>query len=202
VIAGCGHGSNLWSRSAESGYAGANPAPSRKISERERFEQQKALAEFGVDPELAGAGDLNQKIQTRGRLRALEKSLSNRREMEQYYKYGSWLKDDEERVRFLELDSYESRQAFVRANKIGARPDNPPAEMQALIESEDVALGMHEDWVRKSWGDPKSVEVSGHPAFKNEKWKYSRYVASPDGYRMQNRTLYFEGGRVVGWDSE
>jgi len=29
-----------------------------------------------------------------------------------------------------------------------------------------------------------------------------RYVATPDGYRSEKRYVYFESGKVVGWETE
>lgn len=74
--------------------------------------------------------------------------------------------------------------------------------MKSLIETQDIAVGMPQDYVKRSWGDPMSVEVSGNPIYKNERWKYQKFVSAPEGYRKETRYVYFEGGRVVGWETE
>jgi hypothetical protein len=71
-----------------------------------------------------------------------------------------------------------------------------------LMQSQDIAIGMPMDYVVKSWGDPLIREVSGNPLFKNEKWKYSRSISTQDGFKQEKRTVYFEGGKVVGWETD
>ena len=54
--------------------------------------------------------------------------------------------------------------------------------------------------MKKSWGLPDSVEVAGNPIYGNERWRYKRYTPSPEGYRLQSRIIYFESGKVAGWE--
>jgi hypothetical protein len=61
---------------------------------------------------------------------------------------------------------------------------------------------MPQDYVRRSWGEPVNVEISGNPIYKNERWKYQRQVSTAQGFRKETRFVYFEGGRVVGWETE
>jgi hypothetical protein len=70
-----------------------------------------------------------------------------------------------------------------------------------LIEKNDVSVGMSQKAVTESWGDPDLVEVAGDPIYGNERWRYSRYISSNDGYNKQVRVIYFESGRVVGWET-
>lgn len=138
----------------------------------------------------------------RQKVRELERKLDTIREKEQYSKVLPWLKSDDEKIEFLSVDSLEARQAWINKNKIFGRSQMNSAEMKDLVESQDIALGMPQEFVRKSWGDPQAVEVSGNPIYKNERWKYTKYVAGPNGHRPEKRSVYFEGGRVVGWETE
>ena len=54
--------------------------------------------------------------------------------------------------------------------------------------------------VQESWGEPERIEVAGNPTYGNERWKYSTYVSSTEGFNEEERMIYFEGGRVVGWN--
>lgn len=74
--------------------------------------------------------------------------------------------------------------------------------MKGLVENQDIAIGMTQDLVRKAWGEPESIDVSGNRIYKNEKWKFSRTMTLGDGFKSEKRYVYFEGGRVVGWETE
>jgi hypothetical protein len=34
-----------------------------------------------------------------------------------------------------------------------------------------------------------------------ERWNYHRFTPGSDGYQKENRVVYFESGRVVGWET-
>jgi hypothetical protein len=74
--------------------------------------------------------------------------------------------------------------------------------MKDLVDAQDIALGMPQALVRQSWGDPDSIDASGNPQFRNERWHYYKFVSSQDGYKPERKTVYFEGGKVVGWEIE
>ncbi|MEN0059269.1 MAG: hypothetical protein AAGB31_10590, partial [Bdellovibrio sp.] len=197
-VAGCA----LPQRSAESGYKesafsdrsysrGANP---------DRATEQTAY-ELGKDPKNLNAGDFDD-IRARQKVRELERQLGSKKEREQYSKVLPWLSDDQEKVEFLSIPSIEGRQQWINSRNIWSRARAPEEEMKNLIDTQDIAKGMPQDYVRKSWGDPMSVEVSGNPLYKNERWKYQKYVSTPEGYRKETRFVYFEAGRVVGWETE
>ncbi len=59
---------------------------------------------------------------------------------------------------------------------------------------------MPAELVRRSWGSPDNVDVAGNPLYGNERWRFKRYSPSPEGYRLQSKLVYFEGGKVVGWE--
>ncbi len=191
-----------FSRSTQSGYADNERQVAPPKSAWDAIEEQKAVVELGLDADSTSGDDLRSRVKTRVRLRQLERALKTTGELSQYYKYGSLLKSDDERVRFLELGSVEARQAYIRKMQIGARSEIPTSDLQELIDKEDISVGMAQEFVKRSWGDPVQVDVAGNPAFKNEKWYYQKYVPSSEGFRLQKRRVFFEGGRVVGWETE
>lgn len=139
---------------------------------------------------------------TRVRLKQLENAVRTNKEVEQYSKVLPYLKDDEERIEFLELPDYEARQTWLQKKNFASRSKQTQEQMQPLVESQDIAVGMPQVLVKKSWGEPENVEVSGNPQFRNEKWRYSKYVSTPYGYKLEKKHVYFEAGKVVGWETE
>jgi hypothetical protein len=112
-----------------------------------------------------------------------------------------WLKNDEEKINLLEIPSVEGRQVWINKNKIWSRAQDLK-EFDDVVESQDIAVGMPAEYVKKSWGEPVNIEVSGNPIYRNERWQYNKQVSTPQGYKQEKRYVYFEGGRVVGWETE
>lgn len=191
-------------RSTGSGYSGYEDGlPYADSKPRPHYDREtaKTAYELGKDPNSLSAYDLSL-IQDRKKVRDLEKTLGSKKEREQYSKVLPWLKNDDEKMAFLSIPSVEGRQQWMNKEKIWSRALAPQQEMKELIETQDIAVGMPQDYVRKSWGDPTSVEVSGNPIYKNERWKYQRQVSTAQGFRQETRLVYFEAGRVVGWETE
>lgn len=134
-------------------------------------------------------------------IRSLEKQLKIKREKEHYSKLLPWFKSDQERLDYLLLSSFQEKQQWALDKKMWNRSQNPSDNMKAMIITGDIAIGMPMDFVLKSWGEPQSREISGQPLFKNERWKYSRQISTREGYKLEKRLVYFEGGRVVGWET-
>lgn len=169
-------------RSSSSGYADAQGAHARE----------------GADLSGEDLETMNKKK----RVRQLEARLETQREKEQYSKILPWLSGDDEKIEFLQIGSIESRQAWINSHDIWRRSQTSSAETKELVDAGDIAVGMAMDHVRKSWGEPQAVEVSGNPLYHNERWKYVKFLSSANGYRQEKRFVYFEGGRVVGWETE
>ncbi len=136
------------------------------------------------------------------RLKSLENRIVSTKELEQYSKALPYMKADDERIKFLELGGFEERQEWLRAQDFPSRPTETQTEMKDLVDAQDIALGMPQVLVKRSWGEPESVEVSGNPQFRNERWRYNTYVSTTDGYRIEKKIVYFEAGKVVGWEVE
>jgi hypothetical protein len=134
------------------------------------------------------------------RLKQLENQLSSKRELEQYSKALPWFKSTEEKIDFLQAGDFEARQNWLNNRDWPGRARRTTMQMQEVVDAQDIALGMPENLVKKSWGEPQNVEVSGNPSFRNQRWRYSKYVSTTDGYKTEQKTVYFEGGKVVGWE--
>lgn len=176
-------------RSDSSGYAGNRHSPQiiRKTS-RAASQETNELRK----PRLS----------QKTRLKQLENSLSSRKETEQYSKALPWFQDEDERIDFLRLPDFEARQKWLSEKNFSQRSGRIQSTMKDLVEAQDIAIGMPQNLVRQSWGDPDSIEVSGNPLFKNERWNYNRYVSTQEGYRPERKVVYFEGGKVVAWELE
>lgn len=177
-------------RSASSGYSGRGSSSSNS--------QKKYSISHGADSFRAPDAPMSQKT----RLKQLENSLSSKKETEQYSKALANFKDDAERIDFLSLPGFEARQKWLRENDFNSRSSRVIGEMQELVMAQDIAIGMPQALVKQSWGDPDAVEVSGNPQFKNERWRYNKFISTPDGFKPEKKLVYFEGGKVVGWEVE
>lgn len=137
-----------------------------------------------------------------GQIKSYERVLSTQREKEHYSKLLPWFRNQKERLEYLSLPNIDAKQEWALDKRVWTRSQTPTREMQEIIKSGDIAIGMPMDYVRKSWGEPLLREISGNPLFKNERWRYSRSVSTQDGHRTEKRIIFFEGGRVVGWETE
>ena len=162
---------------------------------------QKFAYELGFDPKKTLKNSEVKQITDRKKLRRLERALDSQKERLQYSKVLPWLKGDEEKIEILSIPTVEGRQVWINKNKIWSRAKSLE-EFDEIVESQDIALGMPTEYVKKSWGEPDSVEASGNPVYRNERWQYNKQVATPQGYKQERRLVYFEGGRVVGWETE
>ena len=78
------------------------------------------------------------------------------------------LQNDEERISYLNQPNFEDKQEWIQKSGIVARQNSMGQKFKRLIDSQDIAIGMPNDLVKKSWRDPIQVEVSGNPLYKNE----------------------------------
>lgn len=165
------------------------------------LELQKFAYELGFDPKKEITATQKQEILNRKKLRQLERTLDSQKERLQYSKILPWFADDQEKIEFLTIPTIEGRQVWINKNKIWSRAKDL-RYFDDIVESQDIALGMPADYVRKSWGEPTTIESSGNPIYKNERWQYLKQVSTPQGYKQEKRLVYFEGGRVAGWETE
>lgn len=161
---------------------------------------KKFAFELGLNPDQPLSEEDRKLILSRYKVRGLERTLDSEKERLHYSKVLPYLITDQEKVDYLTNPTLEGRQAWVIRNKIWSRKSDK--DYLDVVDSQDLVLGMNQELVRKSWGEPESVEHSGNPIYKNEKWRYIRDIPSPNGYKRQRRFVFFEGGRVVGWETE
>lgn len=191
-LAGCA----MFDRSVSSGYAYRESETKQATvqSDRKQYEREAAQGELG------GLSSENA-LAYRQLLKRQEKTLEGKSEREQYYKAKPYLKNDAERLQFLRLQSTGARDQFLHSKGINGDQISHPPEMQSLIEQNDIGAGMTRQAVKEAWGAPDEVEVAGNPIYGNERWKYQEQVTSREGYMTERRTVYFESGRVVGWET-
>lgn len=165
------------------------------------LELQKFSYELGFDPKKEISQEQKKQILDRKKLRLFERSLDSQKERLQYSKILPWLSNDQEKIEVLSIPSIEGRQVWINKNKIWSRAKSLK-HFDEVVELQDIAIGMPQDYVRKSWGEPTNIETSGNPIYKNERWQYLKQISTPQGYKQETRLVYFEGGRVVGWETE
>jgi hypothetical protein len=189
------------SRSKHSGYSGSNTESSRTPDFKSERLDAVAIA-MGFDDPSTLSSDQLAAVRTRDELIRTEHALEGRRERDQYFHNKPYMRSDRDRLAFLELETFEERNRWLEARKISgsATPHSPQA--QAIIDQNDIAIGMTKQAVRDSWGEPESVDVAGNPLYGNERWLYKEQTTSTDGYRTEKRLVYFEAGRVAGWDKQ
>lgn len=189
-------GCALFDRSGSSGYfqTGGSVRQATVESDRKAYERSEAQEELGPTSSDRAIG-------YRQALKRQEKMLEGKSEREQYYKAKPYLKNDAERLQFLRLESTAERDRYLNSKGINGDQITHPPEMQGLVEQNDIAIGMTRQAVKEAWGAADDIEVAGNPLYGNEKWKYSEQVTSSEGYMTERRTVFFESGRVVGWET-
>lgn len=194
----------LMERSPRSGYS-SYEEDSTYSGTPSLYEQRRQNVEADAREELGLQGrpltdPEAQAVETRIRLKRAEGRLATKREKRQYYQVRSSLRSDRERLYFLSMPTFEARERWAQQRGLGSTEETNSDEVAKTIENNDIALGMTQKAVSESWGDPDAVETAGNPVYGYERWRYNRYVSGNDGYQKENRIVYFEGGRVVGWE--
>lgn len=191
-------------RSSESGYSSINGVSTSTygsfLSGARDQQSQKILAELGLSNEDLMTPEGQLKFQEAVAIKSLESQLVDEREKRQYFQNLPWLKDTHEQLAFLQQNGYYARQTWLRKKGIGKRPVEIDKNTEDLISAKDIALGMPLELVKRSWGNPDFVEVAGNAMYGNQRWRYKRYTPSAEGYRLQSRIIYFESGKVAGWE--
>lgn len=90
-----------------------------------------------------------------------------------------------------------ARAAYGLRPATAANPDS-----QAQIDlSDNVTLGMSMKRVRKLWGNPQEVDTAGDSILGNQRWIYFDGLSSHYSIRKPSQLVYFEKGRVAGWEN-
>lgn len=164
-------------------------------------EEAAAREELGISPSRPLNEAETAKLENRLKLRRLEGRLQSKRDRLQYYNVKNFMRDDRERIQFLQLSDYETKQRWLQNRGLFRDNEVYPETISKAIESNDIVLGMSEKAVRESWGDPDLVETAGNSMYGYQRWNYRRMVAGSEGYQKESRIIYFEGGKVVGWET-
>lgn len=194
----------VFDRSGSSGYYDDDSAPVESAADIYRQRQKSVIDDAREELGLLGrplSDGERAAVETRIRLKRAEAKIATKREKQQYFKVRSALRSDRERLGFLNLPTYEARERWARTRGMsGAGEETYSDEVAKVIEANDIALGMSQKAVMESWGDPDNVEVAGNAIYGFERWRYNRYISGNEGYQKEMRIVYFEGGRVVGWE--
>ena len=186
-------------RSNASGYSAiAQQASSHE--DRRNLQLDTAAEQLDFEDPSSLTGSERQQVHICAKLDRAETFLEGKREREQYFKNKPYMKNDYERIAFLRVADFETRERWLDAHGINGASTVHNPDVQNLVDRNDIAVGMTEQAVRDSWGPPESVGVAGNSLYGNERWSYSEQIASTDGYRNEKRAIYFESGRVVGWE--
>lgn len=195
----------LFERSQFSGYEATGESSLSSIHE---YRAQKHDRNWGVAREELGLTTTQEltdeqvsRIHQRVELNRLERNLPNQLERRQYFGLKPYFNSDLERIYFLRLPTIEARERWAINKGITTDEKVFDAPTTYLIENNDIAKNMTRNAVKQSWGEPDFIEVAGDPLYGNERWRYNKLVSSEDGYRSESRIIYFEAGRVIGWET-
>lgn len=198
---------STFDRSMESGYSNTfYEPPAQNIedfySARNREKAKVARSELGYESAQTLSEIEAAEVKARIDLHRLENQLAYEAEKKQYYSFKPYFKNDFERVQFLKLPTREARQRWAQARGLKTEETEFDSGTQQLIENNDIAKGMSRSAVIQSWGNPDIEEYAGNPVYGNERWVYNKQVSTDQGYRQEKRLIYFEAGRVIGWETE
>ncbi len=189
-------GCALFQRSPSSGYANSE---SRYAEVAYNNLEQNVYEESYEDRNVNGLDPLS--FEKRMIRIGLEKRLKGLEEKRQYQQFKS-LMSDAERAEFLNINDIYSRDRWLDENGFSTPEKRHSREVASLIEKNDIAIGMNRLAVKDSWGDPDVLEIAGNVSSGNERWKFIESIATSDGFKVQERIVYFERGKVVGWQTK
>ncbi len=172
---------------------------SQYYSDKRQEERNRARTQLGRSPASIKEDSA---LESRITLNRLEYRIPTKNEKALYYKYKPYILDDNARIEFLRVPSYEAKSEWLRRRKITTEVFEYPKIIQDIINNNDICLGMTRQAVQESWGEPDIKEVAGDPMYGNERWKYSTSVSSENGFNQETRFVFFDGGLVSGWEKQ
>lgn len=205
LLAGTACAQIQFQRSEASGYGDSmteSPSTARDYFQaRYKDEWNYARQDLGIPAGQALTDTQKQEIHTRMQLIRLEKGLRYEQERKQYYSLKPYFHNDLERIAFLEQPTREARAQWAHLHGITSNDTKVDPTTSTIIQNNDLARGMTPSEVRESWGEPDTVEYAGDPVYENERWQYTTQVSTENGYKQETRYVYFESGRVAGWET-
>lgn len=196
-LSSCGH---VLQRSDASGYAGQSYLEPVVVRNGKRARMEDEARE---DMNLYGnalSEKQRDRLEDRIALKTAEAGIPTKKERAQYYRFYSYFDSDRARLYFLNLPDYEAKERYLQGRGFYNKESASSPEITSAIESQDIILGMTPKHVMESWGDPDAREVAGSMDRGNERWRYSKFIPQADGFEKEVRVIYFEHGRVVGWE--
>lgn len=160
--------------------------------------EKEAMRELNLSNKNSLSEYEKYQLDQRVTVKKLESELRSPTELEQYYKHKPFFKNDSERIHFLSLSDVYQKQSWLEQN-IRVPRDKFSSEIEAAIQKGDLLPNMTKDAVLKSWGRPEDVEISGNPAYGNERWTYSNFGDNNANDFQEKRQLFFENGILKGW---
>jgi hypothetical protein len=160
--------------------------------------EREAMRELNLSDKSSLSEFERYQVDQRVEVKKLESDLRSPTELEQYFKHKPFFKNDGERIHFLRLSDVYQKQAWLEKN-IRVPRDKFSPEMETAIQKGDLLPNMTKDAVIKSWGKPEDVEVSGNPAYGNERWTYTNFGDNNANDYQEKRHLFFENGVLKGW---
>lgn len=204
LLAGTACAQIQFHRSDASGYGEEASTPSTAQAyyhEKYTAQWNYARKDLGIPPNHTLTDADIHAIHTRMVLLRLEKTLRYEKERKQYYSLKPFFHGDGERIQFLELPTQETRAQWAQQHGITTDDSKVDPTTAVIIQNNDIARGMTPSQVRQSWGEPNDIEYAGDPVYENERWHYRMQVSTENGYKRQTRFVYFESGRVAGWET-
>ncbi|PIU00041.1 MAG: hypothetical protein COT74_06740 [Bdellovibrionales bacterium CG10_big_fil_rev_8_21_14_0_10_45_34] len=131
-------------------------------------------------------------------LRELESQISSHAERIQYFEVESQFRDIDDKILYLRLKN-KNKQAWLQSKGIDRKPAFD-GQVQEIVDRGDIAIGMNRLAVTESWGEPDSRQTAGEPGLGKERWIYRSETPTPQGFVTKKKILYFEFGRVAGWN--
>lgn len=195
-------------RSPASGYVN-NLDQATSYQSVDDFYRQRSATKWDSAKEELGYADTSaelseaeaQNVRLRIILKRLEDGLEYSVERKQYYGYKPYFKNDWDRIQFLRIPTRDAREKFAQSIGLSGTETNFEPGVISLIEKGDLAKNMTMKAVEQSWGEPEMKEVAGDQLYGNERWLYKKLVSTGDGYKQERRVIYFEAGRVAGWET-
>lgn len=183
-------------RHPDSGYG----PESREIPLAMTSGEAYTLAPYQRDPASLSSAErvyLNEKLALQQR----EKAISDLEVRRLYERHKNRLQSNGEKIYFLDLPTYAAKVTYLKAKNLYIDDTQYTEQMEDLIAANDISIGMPMKAVEESWGPPRLREVSGHRILGNERWHFTKYVKSVEGYKREDRVVIFEGGVVKGWET-
>ncbi len=173
---------------------------SQTLKEKALYQNSLAAQEIGLDPNRTLSEIEKKYLERHLYVKKLESNLIGEEERKLYFKLKPYLNSQSEQIQFLKIEGLDAKKNWAHNRSIFERNSNFTPEIENLIADKDITLRMPQSAVIASWGEPKLREIAGNPLYQNEKWTYSVQVPTETGYITETRILYFESGRIIGWD--